>query len=723
MPIVPLIRQSAPLANAAAPVLDRERRPTLDTSSVQRGLLELNDARKMPLQDPATAAAPYEALGSVGRALQQTGSLIGALAIKRKEAESDIQIAEADARMSQEQADFTNWKVNNPRPEAWEPEWKTRLGRVRSELTGNQKLNAGAREQINLRMTRWEGQTQAGVAVEAATKTFAVAQSTFLATADRAREAQNPKEFEEALNTAAAKGYLFPHQIANERQKYKEVGLMKGNEAAENQFKTAMMMGDEKMMEAALQVGKERAGWDEDFLKVKRLTGMDGIQRTKAVNQSRSEAEFLGSVMMRKAQGDVIVPAQIENWVKENKIDKQTGARLLVAVKSEQGAMQGEFYDFLNDEVDAYDPKTDPDGVKSYELQKKAAFLGVNSLQWSFFQARLENASKLNGPQRAQQAVLSAGKKAIGAAFKDVGQFRAWDSDAESLFKDPAKLEAFGIPNDAAKAIEKLTKGEFTWGGRPTGKGVDKAQALQLFRQNATTRVPVKPDGLTEAEWSKMVSLADGDTSIDPRVESETEFNRAILEEELESWYNHELNKRGTPPTEQEVKTWVGDKTRAVLQGEAAANIFKMPTSNSAGVSSGEKSQRYTKLPDGGYEGIASSYGYEGDEDNGFNSLGMLRGKQPWYGELPTVALAPSMAEELGVELPRKKKDGTWDWSKSVVEVESNGQKTKAIYDENGMYLVEASKNKLIDLTPEASAALHLSTKNNAKVTVRKPQS
>ena len=54
------------------------------------------------------------------------------------------------------------------------------------------------------------------------------------------------------------------------------------------------------------------------------------------------------------------------------------------------------------------------------------------------------------------------------------------------------------------------------------------------------------------------------------------------------------------------------------------------------------------------------------------------------------------------------------------MEVEANGRKTNAIFDETGMYLVEASKDKLIDLTPEASNALGLPIKNNAKVKVRK---
>ncbi len=160
---------------------------------------------------------------------------------------------------------------------------------------------------------------------------------------------------------------------------------------------------------------------------------------------------------------------------------------------------------------------------------------------------------------------------------------------------------------------------------------------------------------------------------------------------------------------------------RPVMSAPQNTSGFERPPTSAMNTETGFESQRYTRLTDGSYEGIASSYGYPGDKDNGKNSLGMRRGEQPWYGEMPTVALAPRMAEELGVQLPRKKKDGTWDYSKSIVEVEADGRKTNAIFDETGMYMVEASKNKLIDLTPEASDALGLPQRSNARVTVRKP--
>ena len=668
-------------------------------------------------QTARVAQLPAVTNAAIGDALGNVANVAFDISEKAKRANDVTKLTEASLAMNQAQVDFATWQQSpeGQNEKDWLPKWQELQNGIKSTFD-KEELTPDARLQLADRFSSWG--TRGTIMVQA--NAFKQAGQRMDSLGQMARqksiETGDMSIYGNHLKGEVAGGFKTKEQADLELV---DADILYASRAAENQWKAAVMTADEKGLESSIQLGKERAGWDDDFIKVKRLAGLEGIERTKAVNKSKSEAEFLGEVFMRKAQGEVIVPSQIENWVAENKIDKDTGARLLVATKSEQGAMQGEFYDFLNSEVDQYDPMKDPDGVKGYEMQKKAAMLGLNGSQMEFFEARLNRAAKLNGPQRAQQSVLSAGKKVIGEMLKDVGTTRAWDSDAEILFKDKVKLEAFGIPKDAAVKIEKLTKGEFTWGGQPTGEGIDKAKALQLFKQNSTTRVAAKPAGLTDAEWGKLVTLSTSDVSVNPDASMSAEFNRAILEEGLESWYQHELNKRGTPPDEKEVRAWVGDKTRAVLQGVGAANLFK--TTQAAPTGTGAESQRYTKLADGSYEGVASSYGYAGDADNGYNSLGMLRGEQPWYGELPTVALAPRMAEELGVQLPRKNKDGTWDWSKSVVEVEANNRKTKAIFDETGMYLVEASKNKLIDLTPEASDILGLPQKSNAKVIVRKP--
>ena len=522
-----------------------------------------------------TPDLPAVTNAGIGKAVGDVGNVLMDISEKAKRANDVTKLTEASLAMNKAQADFATWQqsAEGQDEKQWLPKWQSLQSNIKSTFD-KEELTPDARLQLTDRFSNWATRGTIMVQANAYKKAGERMDSLGQMARQKSIETGDMSIYGNHLKGEVAGGFKTKEQADLELV---DTDILYASRAAENQWKAAVMTADEKGLESSIQLGKERAGWDDDFIKVKRLAGLEGIERTRAVNKSKSEAEFLGEVFMRKAQGEVIVPSQIENWVAENKIDKDTGARLLVATKSEQGAMQGEFYDFLNSEVDQYDPMKDPDGVKGYEMQKKAAMLGLNGSQMEFFEARLNRAAKLNGPQRAQQAVLSTGKKVIGEMLKDVGTTRAWDSDAEILFKDKAKLEAFGIPKDAAVEIEKLTKGEFTWGGQPTGKGIDKAKALQLFKQNSTTRVAAKPAGLTDAEWGKMVTLSTSDASVNPDASMSAEFNRAILEEGLESWYQHELNKRGTPPDEKEVKAWVGDKTRAVLQGAGAANLFKTP--------------------------------------------------------------------------------------------------------------------------------------------------
>lgn len=596
MPIIPILQKQRPTTDAAAPVLDRERRPTLDTGEVQAGLRRVNEAGKMPLMDPQAMAAPWNAIAGIGEVIQRTGSVVAAAAYKDREALGIKQYGEVRARWIDEQADFDAWRETHP-PEEHEAEAVRRLERFKQGL-GNAKLTNEARANVENFLTL-EGaafQKQVG---ETARKTIREsAAAVQLADIEDSIEKQKADEFEAKVSRAQDGWYINAFQAQRLRQRFKDVGLAKANDAAENKFKTAILLGNEELMDEALAEGKERAQWDEEYVKAKRLDGLDRLERKREVDAARMEVETVGELQMRRAEGETIVPAQVKALVDAGKLQKDTAARLMVALKSEQGAMTGELLDFLNTDVDTYDPRNDPDGLKLYGLKRQAATLGLNPDQMALFEMRLNRAAEMKAPERAQKEVLVTGRKLIGETFKDIGRTRTWDSDAEKLLADRAKLEALGVPAEKAEEISKLVKGTAPGVFSSGGKEVDKAKALTLFRQQAATRPAAKPEGLTEAEWSKFTALADGDAVVDPQKAAGAELDRAVLEEGLESWYEFERKKRGTPPTEVEVKQWIGDKTRSVLQGIGARNLFQMPKA-SAGAAAGPVSLRgFTAAPD-----------------------------------------------------------------------------------------------------------------------------
>lgn len=230
--------------------------------------------------------------------------------------------------------------------------------------------------------------------------------------------------------------------------------------------------------------------------------------------------------------------------------------------------MTGEFMDFLNKEVDAYDPDSDPDGMKMFEMRKKADLLGLNQRQRELYQARFERAAKINADPKLKplEAVRRAAKGQIGEMFKNVGQTRVWNEDLESALRDPAKLEAWGMPKEQAAKVKTLVDG-----GKVDGKIVipDKVAALRLFQEQSLTRKERGESGLTEREYDLLTRAADakGDMVTDPMQQQGAEFNRAVLEEGFDNWYDSETAKRGAPPSDVEARQWVGDKTRAVIQG------------------------------------------------------------------------------------------------------------------------------------------------------------
>jgi hypothetical protein len=596
MPIIPILQKQRPTTDAAAPVLDRERRPTIDTGEVQAGLRRVNEAGKMPLMDPQAMAAPWNAIAGLGEVIQKTGSVVAASAYKDREALGIKQYGEVRARWIAERAEFEKEKETLP-PEEWEPAAARRYTRFQESLK-TAKLTNEARANVENFLTI-EGASFLSQVGDTARKTIRLgAASVLSADIEGAIEEQNPDKFEALVSKAEGGWYINAFEAKRLRQRFQEVGLAKANDAAENNFRSAVMLGDEKAMDAAIQQGKQTAQWSDEYAQAKRLDGLERIERNRQVEASRSEAEFLGEVLLRKADGETFTPAQVKAWATEGKVQKDTAARLMVALKSEQGAMTGELLDFLNTDVDSYDPRNDPDGLKFYELKKKAGALGLNPDQMSLFDMRLKRAADMKAPERAQKEVLVTGRKLIGEAFKDIGRTRTWDSDAEKLLADRAKLEALGVPAEKAEEISKLVKGTAPGVFSSGGKEVDKAKALTLFRQQAATRPAAKPEGLTEAEWSKFTALADGDVVVDPQKAAGAELDRAVLEEGLEAWYEFERKKRGTPPTEVEVKQWIGDKTRSVLQGIGARNLFQMPKA-SAGAAAGPVSLRgYTAAPD-----------------------------------------------------------------------------------------------------------------------------
>lgn len=390
MPIIPIIKRQRPTTDAPSPVLDRERRPTLDTGEVQAGLRRVNEAGKMPLVNPQAMAAPFEALGTVGRAIQQAGDVLGALAIQRERAEADFQAAEFEKRMDIELAEFERWKTGKLNtPGEWEPEWGKRLGKLRSEFGANEKLNRLAKEQIGLRLTRWEGQSMAGVARDATKHTFALAKSAKISAADSALQSGDFARHEEIIQSGLTKGYLFPHEATHERQRSIQEQVRRAKMAADTALEgpnprledarkaiqESPMPEEEKRLELARLSGRfERQKERHDLLTIanddpdraaelavesEKAGKISGLDRVEIVGQAMQSKAFrrrsaVGEYKERISLGDIPTADELTTDTRLSEFDRASLAALATGEVNNPAEFEAALVSALNFDATAY---------------------------------------------------------------------------------------------------------------------------------------------------------------------------------------------------------------------------------------------------------------------------------------------------------------------------------------------------------------------------------
>ncbi len=372
MPIIPLIQQKA-LPDAPAAVMNREKFPTVNNRGVQQAAGELGSV-KSPLLPAEQLSAPFRALGAVGEAIQQTGSVIGALARTRMQAETDVQVAQADAEMEGELARFDQWKTETNAPtNTWESEWQKRMAGLQGKISQRKDLTPGARQDINLRMVRFGGQAQARVMAGAARESFAQAKSAFVAQIDRYTDGQNPEGFEEALTTAEKRGYLYPHEAENFRQRFKDTGERKQKEATATAEKQEY---DMHTSEAIADPEKWLAANGKEPWKGKEILW----QRVKNAADARQREVTVASVdevVNAIAEGTITVEAEVDAW--DSKLPPKLRQEAKQYLRSRDAFAEKKDRDEngvrnaveLRRKVADYDPQSDPERRGYFELVRE----------------------------------------------------------------------------------------------------------------------------------------------------------------------------------------------------------------------------------------------------------------------------------------------------------------------------------------------------------------
>ncbi len=706
---------------------------SLDTRGVSQAMLQASQQPTIPLNAFQGDAIAGEAWGN---ALQNIGAVIGKVAEDRMQAKNYADLADAEGYMNTQLSEFEKEKqanINNP--DSWGGLWQKKFQGIQKTIETNKNYSPFVRERLRNHLVRWGSSAAINIEGDATQATFARAKQSSEANFLSAIDAGDLEGARRAKQVQVDMGLIVPEkanydltqggkqiQEQNHEVFVNRLNLATANmdeEGAKTLIKTSGLRDDEKdiyLADTLSKIGQQRARVDTK-LKNDRI---DGYRYAIAKDGVLS-----------------IDPLAIDQDVKDGKLDVGAAAGLRETLRNAQGVQenpQANGYDYLPHlkmeelitDAQNYDPDDDPNGKTWGELSQRALSLGMSQIQHARFAAELDEAKANNADATGKSA--SAEKTWVRnqiqySVEQQAGQFKTsvWNAELESHLTDKKKLMEIGIGKDAAEDIVKVARS-------------DKSAALNLLRKAGPTMADPSssPKGTFKTEKEKTDAIyyygvlkrataSDADGMIlDEQAKLNGDFLGIKLLKEFDGWYKAQPEK----PTVEKMRSWINDRSKAKFQG-GTNSFFINPKGQSKTVSQvidEGSTSRYSVLDDGSFQGIASSYGYSGDADNGFNSIGMKRGTQPYFGTHPTIALAPSVAKKMGLKLPQKTDDGAWDLSHSKLEVEGqDGKKITAIYDENGMYIDARSKNKLIDLTPEASVALGLPVGSNASnIKIRK---
>ncbi|CAB4186628.1 hypothetical protein UFOVP1329_11 [uncultured Caudovirales phage] len=705
------------------------QRPTLKSAGPQNPVLArpigrgfqaspINEGDAPQMNVRAFAAADL-AMGDIGKGISSVGGHMEKVSLMMSEAINTRRINEAQIAMDTAKQDIAAEIAKTPNtPHLWEGIAEKRVAETQKLLV-NQDDSPYVKEQIGMASSRWGTHAIGETKMARVGQEFQLTAQTLGGVYNTAISKQNWAGAAAALNSS--KPYLTPDKIAamevGLRNEQKQFGLKQIDDSS----RAAVLTGGD--LETGLKIidSVPSSLMTDDEKDIRKFQLTDLSRRAKEIAASEVYKDTYSGLLRRISNHETILPAEVDGLMDKGSLDVPRGTSLKASLESKIPSPAGAFETFIAKEVMQYDGSTDPTQAKQEALIRKMVEMRPDSIQANRFSNVLEQTiarSKTQGGRVTSHqlawAIDNFAELQKSGAFGQHTTEKRSITNAYMAMGDQAKMKAMGLDDDQARKLWE-TKGPARVDlYKKYTNAKDWEVNTELYNQQSafTQELLMKARGGETALTEKVT---------DPAIMSASQQKSAEMQDIFEEWHASFVHTSKRLPSSQEISKKMNEMVAPYKDGgfydgpskdiyDDAPEAPKGPVIDHAAGSLDPN--RYRVTTDGQFVGKASSYGYEGDDDNGNNSIGMKRGEQPWFGIHPTVALAPTTMGELGISLP-KKKDGEWDLSSSLIDVTVNGKTFTAIVDETGMFKNEVSKTKLVDFTPEASAAAGIPTKQD----------
>jgi hypothetical protein len=393
MPRIPL----ADIPNAPAPV---QQGPGNIGSLGQVNLAPLGRQYQRSLLQQGSFDGPAKGLQALGQAGGEIAGMLGKIAQAKAEAEADTAAIEAGNRMQVEFADYTSRLTPSTPTDEFVSGWQSRFSQVKQEVLGDQKLSPLARQKIERSALKLEGESIANLTTAA-----------------------NREVFKRSMNA---------HEQILEQKKSRGDWAGAGEVVAELDRKglisrdTANAMAEGIASESELYMAKNAIEGDP-ILALSSLNDPTQFTRLTIRNREQLKDEAGRSINRRKADLLERIRLSFEN----NQFDSLEDAERLSGsywddkLKAETQVLfsrkMGPNEDLKNEldaGIDDYEPTSDPDGKKRYEIERKVKAFVPDGFKQGF----LDRISRKAGPRTPSSQVESLARDVLKAA-RDSGQF------------------------------------------------------------------------------------------------------------------------------------------------------------------------------------------------------------------------------------------------------------------------------------------------------------
>lgn len=390
MPIV-ILPPPGNVPTGPGPVLNNQRMPTISTAGQEQALAGLGEAMAKPMMDKSQAL-PYEALGAVGKALERTGSVLGALQEQRIKAESEVQVAKISNELKSVWANEEIWQRDHPDTTKWNDHWAKSYQPLKNQIDSRTDLHQEAKRLAGLTMLKFEGDSTIALAEKGSSTAFAQAGSIRRLELGDAIVSGN-KEKAYSLHEAMVRdGHSLPHERLKIDADLKE---------QEKSTKAALYDADTQSLDAAL------SDWDHggpfsaldgleqnmpgDSSKSAMYQNLDPQERYAAIKRTKAEIERLQSDMLHGDGGvlDQIIDKEkplsedgIRNAIQGLRLSENEAQKLIdykkKYIENQLNAKPFDIKEALSiyDDIQDYNPEDDKSLEKWSELAKRVTLIG-----------------------------------------------------------------------------------------------------------------------------------------------------------------------------------------------------------------------------------------------------------------------------------------------------------------------------------------------------------